>query len=177
MTQELVVTTQNHATTTSRIVASRFDKRHDNVLRDIEKLRKELPDEWMLLNFEEHGYVDGRGNTQKEYRITRDGFALLAMGFTGAAALQWKIRFLDAFNKMERALTSPAVAPFQPPRLEYQDAEQSLHRLRERESGVLTTRLRHAVMHGIDPELALRNSDSAYLRAIAHTGVALLTCH
>ena len=91
--------------TTSRIVAEHFDKRHKNVLRVIEKLLGDLQEiEFSRLNFEPSDYQNDRGKTYTEYRLTHDGFALLAMSFTGAKALEWKVKFLSAFRQMERQL-------------------------------------------------------------------------
>lgn len=106
--------------TTSLKVAEHFHKRHDHVMRDIEKIITEcrnleisLPNsgesdykisEFSLLNFEQSDYQNERGKTYPMYKMTHDGFALLAMGFTGKQALQWKIDFLTAFRSMETAL-------------------------------------------------------------------------
>lgn len=94
------------ATTTSLDVAIHFGKRHDNVMRDIKNL--ECPSEFALLNFEEMSrkVTVGNGAVREErfYRITRDGFTLLCMGFTGREALHWKIAYINAFNKMEQVL-------------------------------------------------------------------------
>lgn len=102
---ELVVT-NGKPTTTSLQIAEHFGKRHDNVLRDIERL--ECPEDFNRLNFEEvtHKYVNGKGGVQtgKAYNITKDGFMFLAMGFTGKEAAAWKVRFIEAFNAMERQL-------------------------------------------------------------------------
>lgn len=94
-------------TTTSLQVAEHFGKRHADVLRAIKDLLKELPKgyrrNFALIQIE----TDlGMGRTRKDpaYRMTRDGFALLAMGFTGKEALQWKLAYIDAFNKMEKVL-------------------------------------------------------------------------
>ncbi len=96
--------------TTSLIVAECFGKRHDNVVRAIETL--EVPDDYHLLNFEEmfreQKVNNGAVRKFPYYELTRDGFALLVMGFTGRKALAWKIRFLEAFNAMEAALLEPA---------------------------------------------------------------------
>ena len=92
--------------TTSRVVAEKFGKRHDNVLRDITSIKSDVPEEFWLLNFEERDYLDSRGKTQPQYELTRDGFVLLAMGFTGAAAMEWKVRFIEAFNMMEAELSA-----------------------------------------------------------------------
>ena len=85
--------------TDSRIVAARFGKRHDDVLRAIRGLG--CSEEFRLRNFAESDYVNEQGRQQPMYRMTRDGFALLAMGFTGREAMAWKERFIDAFNALE----------------------------------------------------------------------------
>lgn len=89
----------------SRMVSNDFKKRHDNVLRDIENIKKDV------LNFEEM-YIeekipDSYGRPQKVYLMNRDGFSLLAMGFTGKEALEWKIKYIQAFNAMEKAWNTP----------------------------------------------------------------------
>jgi Rha family phage regulatory protein len=94
-----------HPITTSREVAKRFGKQHKNVLRAIEQVLVDSPDpQFSRLNFEPRDYVDGRGKTYPEYLLTHNGFALLAMRFTGREAMAWQIAFLDAFNAMEAEL-------------------------------------------------------------------------
>jgi len=88
---------------TSLQVAEHFEKRHDNVLRDIANL--EVPERFRLLNFEETSRKDSQGVKRKAVLLTRDGFTLLAMGFTGQKAMDWKIKYIEAFNAMERELT------------------------------------------------------------------------
>ncbi|MEG1971138.1 MAG: Rha family transcriptional regulator, partial [Burkholderiaceae bacterium] len=101
----LFLSTDGHAFTTSRAVAERFGKRHKNVLRDIEKLLAELPDpEFGRLNFEPSSYLNDQKKPQPEYRLTHDGFAFLAMRFTGRDAMAWQIAFLGAFNALEAEL-------------------------------------------------------------------------
>lgn len=56
------------------------------------------------LNFHPVTYRDAKGETRPMYLLTRDGFTLLAMGFTGARALQFKVAYINAFNRMERIL-------------------------------------------------------------------------
>lgn len=102
-----------HVTTTSLDVARHFCKRHDNVCRTIASLVAQLPAE-RLLNFEET-FIDvpgpnGATRSEPAYRITRDGFTLLAMGFTGARALEFKLAYLDAFNRMEAELSQQQAA-------------------------------------------------------------------
>jgi Rha family phage regulatory protein len=88
----------------SRGVAERFGKRHDNVIRAIENLTKEDPE--ALLNFEEGYYQLKSTGSQnhKLYQMDRDGFSLLAMGFTGGEASKWKRAYIKAFNAMEAKL-------------------------------------------------------------------------
>lgn len=103
-------------TTTSVQVAQFFGKRHDNVLRAIRVLIREMASDNRLLNFEET--VDVRENpsggapiSMPAYRMDREGFMLLAMGFTGKEALRWKLAFIAAFNRMEAELQKPAYDP------------------------------------------------------------------
>ena len=90
---------------TSRQIAEDFDKRHADVIEKIEELIK--TENSVMTMFIESSYKAGTGKSYKEYLITRDGFSLLVMGFTGSRALQWKIKYIEAFNKMEQALKKP----------------------------------------------------------------------
>lgn len=93
--------------TTSRKVAEHFGKLHKNVLRGTEKLIAELADPVFAgLNFEPSSYTDSTGRSLPEYHLSHDGFALLAMGFTGREALRWKVAFLQAFRQMESELAA-----------------------------------------------------------------------
>lgn len=99
MTEELVVMRNRQAVTTSLRVAEVFNKQHKNVLRDIDALKQDV------LNFEpmfiEGSQPDSYGRDRRIYYMNRDGFSLLAMGFTGKKALQFKLKYINAFNKME----------------------------------------------------------------------------
>ncbi|ESX96962.1 Rha family transcriptional regulator [Mesorhizobium sp. LNJC403B00] len=86
----------------SLAVAERFGKLHKNVLRDVEGI--ECSEEFYRLNFEPIEYEDNRGRLQPMFRMTRDGFSLLVMGFTGPRAMRWKERYIQAFNMMEAEL-------------------------------------------------------------------------
>lgn len=92
----------------SQDVAAAFEKAHKDVLRAIDKLI-ELAPEISQRNFAPRDF-QVRGRNYRGYEMDRDGFSLLAMGFTGAKALDWKIRFLDAFRRMEGALRSSLAA-------------------------------------------------------------------
>ncbi len=92
------------AVVSSRVVAYDFDKRHDHVLRDINNIiESNTTQNWGLL-FIESQYKASNGKMNKEYLLTRDGFSLLVMGFTGKEALQWKLQYIEAFNKMEEQI-------------------------------------------------------------------------
>lgn len=95
-------------TTTSQEVAHHFCKRHGDVLRAIRNLEGEVDSNFYQRNFASVmiEFINGKGGAQKSpaCRITRDGFTLLAMGFTGKEAMHWKLAYIDAFNKMEAQL-------------------------------------------------------------------------
>lgn len=96
---------QNGATfVTSREVADHFSKQHKNVLQAIDGLLNDLGDEFGRLNFQPSSYLTQQGKSQRAYNMTRDGFTLLAMGFTGTEATRWKVRYIEAFNAMELEL-------------------------------------------------------------------------
>ena len=88
----------------SRFVAQYFEKRHDHVLRDIEKItdpKSGLSEEFKAANFTKSVYADSTGRKLKCYLMTRDGFTLLAMGYTGQKAMQFKELYIKCFNEME----------------------------------------------------------------------------
>ena len=88
----------------SRDIAAFFDKRHPHVLDAIDNLLKQEAD-LGLTNFRQTPYVEPTtGQTYRSYDMDRDGFTLLAMGFTGGKALKWKLRYIEAFNAMEAEL-------------------------------------------------------------------------
>lgn len=94
----------------SRSIAQHFSKQHKDVLRAIDGVREQIGPEFDRRNFTLISYVDERGRNYRAYSLTRDGFSLVAMGFTGPAAMQWKLRFIDAFNAMENELSARAPA-------------------------------------------------------------------
>ena len=118
---EIVAIQHREAITTSLKVAEVFGKRHKNVLRDIERLVADLPVN-SRLNFVPRDYTDDRGKTWPMYKMNRDGFSILAMGFTGKKALEFKLKFLDAFNLMEKALLNQQNLSWQQQRLECKTA-------------------------------------------------------
>ena len=87
---------------TSLDVAETFEKRHADVLRDIERM--ECSEEFTERNFALSSYNDSSGKSNKMYFITRDGFTMLAMGYTGDKAMKFKEAYIRQFNAMEKAL-------------------------------------------------------------------------
>lgn len=97
---ELVIMKDKQAVTSSLQVADTFGKEHRNVLANIGGLLKNKHTQHM---FVKGTYINSQnGQSYPEYYMNRDGFTLLAMGFTGDKALQFKLQYIDAFNKMEQ---------------------------------------------------------------------------
>lgn len=79
-------------------IAEMFEKRHDHVIRDIEKL--DCSDEFRVPNFGETYYKDLQNKRQKKYFITKDGFVFLVMGYRGKRAAEFKEAYIKRFNDM-----------------------------------------------------------------------------
>ena len=90
--------------TTSLDVSKFFRKRHDAVLRDIRNIIANCPEEFTAHNFVVSNYMDNTGRSLAMYIIFRDGFTLLAMGYTGPEAMRFKLAYIEAFNRMEAEL-------------------------------------------------------------------------
>lgn len=99
----------DRVTVTSLGVARHFDKQHQHVLRDVRELLEQLPSDWGMSNFGHTHHINPQNGQQYPlYNISRDGFALLAFGFTGAAAIRFKLAYIDGFNRMEARLNNGA---------------------------------------------------------------------
>lgn len=107
------ISKDKQAVTTSVRVAEVFGKRHDNILRQINSLigslREQqdfthLKNEVSTIKYAVGEYADSTGRKLKQYIMNRDGFTLLAMGFTGSKALKFKLQYIQAFNEMEAKL-------------------------------------------------------------------------
>lgn len=88
--------------TTSLKIAEVFEKEHFHVLRDIKELQ--CSEEFRQSNFGLSSYINSQNKRQIMYQVTRDGFTLLAMGYTGEKAMQFKEKYIAAFNQMEAEL-------------------------------------------------------------------------
>lgn len=91
------------AFTNSLDVAEKFGKRHDHVLASVRKIVRDFPGK-ALPNFRECSYPADNGQRYPMFEMTRSGFAVLAMGFTGREAIEWKFKYEQAFSAMETAL-------------------------------------------------------------------------
>lgn len=89
----------------SREVATNFEKQHKHVLEAIDKLAEGVAEKSADLLIPNQYQHEQNGQWYKEYLLTRDGFSLLVMGFTGSKALEWKLKYIEAFNAMEQQLT------------------------------------------------------------------------
>ena len=100
--ENLVQVTDGQIVVSSRQVAEHFEKRHTHVLNTIKEVlhSAENSAQW----FFKAEYKDASGKFNPEYLMNRDGFSLLVMGFTGKKALEWKIKYIQAFNAMEEEL-------------------------------------------------------------------------
>lgn len=97
----LVSIINSQVVTSSRQVAESFNKQHKNIIRNIRGI---LAAENSANKFFHESSYEYRGRTLVEYYMNRDGFSLLVMGFTGQKAIEWKIKYIEAFNRMEELL-------------------------------------------------------------------------
>lgn len=99
-------------------MAEKFNKQHKHVLRAIENIIQNSSTQNWAQCFKKHTYNDNSGKKNPMYYMTRDGFTILAMGFTGKEALDWKWNYIQAFNKMESILAERKTVNWQQARLE-----------------------------------------------------------
>ena len=106
MHKDVVITRNNDGelVVTSRQVAEDFEKMHKHILESIRNL---VDENSAVKSMFIESQFENRGKMYPEYLITRDGFSLLVMGFTGSKALQWKLKYIEAFNKMEQTIKNP----------------------------------------------------------------------
>lgn len=117
---DIILSTQNgEPVASSRQIAESFGKEHKDVLRAIENIKAQNCA--LTSMFFETTYTAGTGKAYPMYLMNRDGFTLLAMGFTGKAALEWKLKYIQAFNAMEKQLSTRSTSQLQDlsPELQY----------------------------------------------------------
>lgn len=101
---EIILSTQNgEPVASSREVAKRFGKEHKNVMQAVANLVAKNSAAKSMFH---PATFENRGKKYPMYLMNRDGFSLLAMGFTGKEAVQWKLKYIEAFNEMEKKLAA-----------------------------------------------------------------------
>lgn len=130
--KDLVIMKNKQAITTSLQVAETFEKNHRDVLRAIDNLKKDVRNFAQM--FEEAKEPDSYGRPRRVIYMNRDGFTLLAMGFTGDKALQFKLKYIEAFNKMEQMIKEQALP--QTPEEKLQLTMEAAHHLDQRVSQI-----------------------------------------
>ncbi len=122
----LVVIQKRQAVTTSLQVAESFEKQHKNVIQAIENL---VAENSAMKNMFYEGTYSNRGKQYKMYFMNRDGFTLLAMGFNGSKALDFKLKYIEAFNKMEAQLKTDLPGTYKEALLALIEKEEERERL------------------------------------------------
>lgn len=102
---ELITVVNGKPVVTSKQIADHFGKIHRDVMRAIRN-ELETAGDFGVRNFGVSSYISLQNKRLECYEMTRDGFSLIAMGFIGEEAQQWKIKYIEAFNAMERELLS-----------------------------------------------------------------------
>lgn len=107
---ELVIMHDKQAVTTSLVLAEVFEKQHKNVIQAIEaKIESAENQARYKRMFYEGIYTDKKGEQRKMYYLNRDGFTFVAMGFTGRKVDEFKLKYIDAFNKMEEQIRNQSL--------------------------------------------------------------------
>lgn len=96
----MVALTGDDAVTTSRKVAEFFSKDHHNILKKVDSLVKDMPDDFAKVNFNVCHEINKLQNNKKVrfYELTKNGFMFVAMSLTGKKAAEWKVKFIQAFD-------------------------------------------------------------------------------
>ena len=102
--RDMVQTKDDEVITTSRKVAEYFGKRHGDVLRKIEQVKADCSADFSQRNFASADYIDEQGKLRPMVSLTKDGWIMVVMGFTGKAAAAIKESFIAAFNWMAERL-------------------------------------------------------------------------
>lgn len=117
--EELVIIRKDEVVCSSLQISNMFEKNHQHILRDIDKLT--VQNRTVKNMFQESSYKAENGQMYRMYYMNRDGFSLLVMGFTGKKALDWKLKYIRAFNEMERQLKERQSIQWQQTRLAAKD--------------------------------------------------------
>ena len=156
MKNELVNVVNGKVVCTSLMVAEKFGKEHKNILQSIQNL--ECSQCFRELNFQLSSYTSVQGKEFPMVQMTRDGFSILVMGFTGKEAMAWKEAYINAFNLMEAELIKS-----QKPMTAMQILEAQLEIMREQEAKLLEVQNKQIVQEekikNIEAKVSTSNSD------------------
>lgn len=94
----------NQPLTNSKLVAEVFGKEHKHVREAIKKLLTTAENSTVHQMFSESTYLNGQNKEQPMFVMNQDGFTLLAMGFNGKKAMEFKLKYIEAFNAMKRQI-------------------------------------------------------------------------
>ncbi|MDU4960165.1 MAG: Rha family transcriptional regulator [Sporomusaceae bacterium] len=166
-----LITIQNgQAVVSSRQVAENFSKNHRDVLEAIREIIGSAENSATPMYYETTYIHPQNKQEYPEYLMNRDGFTLLAMGFTGSTAMEWKIKYIQAFNEMEKQITSlPQMSQIQIIAAIAQTAAEQEQQLKE----IAATQANHAEqLQGIRDVVALspnswRQDSAALLNKMA----------
>jgi Rha family phage regulatory protein len=103
---DLVSVVNGKVVVTSKQVADHFGRIHRDVMRATERLINDIGEEKGSVFYAHSSYLSLQNKTLDCYEMNRDGFTLLVMGFDGKKALEWKVKYMEAFNKMEAEILS-----------------------------------------------------------------------
>ena len=119
----------DHAVTSSLLIAEKFGKEHKNVMQSIRNLIGGTAENSAIAEmFSESTYFNEQNKEQPMFLMNRDGFTLLAMGFTGKKAMQFKLEYIKAFNSMEAQIKAS-----QKPKSQLEILQMSINHLVEQE--------------------------------------------
>ena len=138
---DLVYLKNDEAVCSSVDVAEKFHKRHTHVIRAIENIFADDSAQNWIQCFKKTSYKDESGKLNKMYLMNRDGFSLLVMGFTGKKALEWKWKYIQAFNAMETFIREKCSA-------EWLESRQTGKVARQTETAVLQEFVEYAKANG-----------------------------
>lgn len=134
--------------TTSREVAAKFRRNHKHVLKAVELAATRCSAGFSRTNFRPSTYQDDRGKEQPMFLLSRGGFSMVIMGFTGEKAFAWKEKFIAAFDLMEKRVLQLSRQIAKRGELEWQDARQEGKTARHELAAVLADFVAYARAQG-----------------------------
>lgn len=157
-------TQEGQVVVSSRVVAIKFNKEHNKVVRAIEnKIESLTRQNWKVENLFIQSEFTHNGNAYKEYLLTRDGFTFIAMGFTGSEADGWKLKYIEAFNKMEDALKNKPMSLEEIMIFQLEEQKKLKQQVNQVNSHVLETKHR---VDELEDNMPLFNCECRELQAI-----------